>query len=245
MTKSKVLDLASEVGIEDDKLLLKLKRMGVKVKDKKLTEPEKKASPLEEKIIERDSEKEIVEKRVKPTVIRRRVRNLEVKVETPTPLLAVVEPEVAPEVIKEKIPRSKEKEEKVEIEPEISKKAAEKKELEEEKPSAPPARGRKQKEAPEKPAISIGARAEEKEVLPPRPLEAVPSQAVLKEGKVVPEVIKEAGEPKPMEVPLKKAEAKLLEKEELSERERLGPHVKKKGLITKRKRIEEKDVGGG
>jgi translation initiation factor IF-2 len=240
MTKSKVLDLASEVGIEDDKLLLKLKRMGVKVKDKKLTEPEKKASPLEEKIIERDSEKEIVEKRVKPTVIRRRVRNLEVKVETPTPLLAVVEPEVAPEVIKEKIPRSKEKEEKVEIELEISKKAAEKKELEEEKPSAPPARGRKQKEAPEKPAISIGARAEEKEVLPPRPLEAVPSQAVLKEGKVVPEVIKEAGEPKPMEVPLKKAEAKLLEKEELSERERLGPHVKKKGLITKRKRIEER-----
>ena len=240
MTKSKVLDLASEAGIEDDKLLLKLKRMGVKVKDKKLTEPEKKASPLEEKIIERDSEKEIVEKRVKPTVIRRRVRNLEVKVETPTPLLAVVEPEVAPEVIKEKIPRSKEKEEKVEIELEISKKAAEKKELEEEKPSAPPARGRKQKEAPEKPAISIGARAEEKEVLPPRPLEAVPSQAVLKEGKVVPEVIKEAGEPKPMEVPLKKAEAKLLEKEELSERERLGPHVKKKGLITKRKRIEER-----
>jgi hypothetical protein len=33
MTKSKVLDLAREVGMEDDKLLLKLKRMGVKVKN--------------------------------------------------------------------------------------------------------------------------------------------------------------------------------------------------------------------
>jgi hypothetical protein len=44
MTKSKVLDLAREVGMEDDKLLLKLKRMGVKVKDKKGAEPEKKLS---------------------------------------------------------------------------------------------------------------------------------------------------------------------------------------------------------
>ena len=91
MTKSKVLDLAREVGMEDDKLLLKLKRMGVKVKDKKLAEPEKKVSPSDEKIIERDSEKEIVEKRVKPTVIRRRARTLEVKVEPPPPPLAVVE----------------------------------------------------------------------------------------------------------------------------------------------------------
>ena len=41
MTKIKVLDLAREVGMEDDKLLLKLKRMGVKVKDKKSEEPEK------------------------------------------------------------------------------------------------------------------------------------------------------------------------------------------------------------
>ena len=84
MTKSKVLDLAREVGMEDDKLLLKLKRMGVKVKDKKLAEPEKKVSPSDEKIIERDSEKEIVEKRVKPTVIRRRARTLEIKVEPPS-----------------------------------------------------------------------------------------------------------------------------------------------------------------
>ena len=79
MAKIKVLDLAREVGMEDDKLLLKLKRMGVKVKDKKPVEPEKTVSPSDEKIIGRDSEKEIVEKRVKPTVIRRRTRNLETK----------------------------------------------------------------------------------------------------------------------------------------------------------------------
>src|SRR5512143_1050465 len=81
MTKSKVLDLAREVGMEDDKLLLKLKRMGVKVKDKKAPEPEKAAPSTEERVIERDAEKEIVEKRVKPTVIRRRT----IKVEPPPP----------------------------------------------------------------------------------------------------------------------------------------------------------------
>ena len=34
MAKIKVLDLAREVGMEDEKLLLKLRRMGVKVKEK-------------------------------------------------------------------------------------------------------------------------------------------------------------------------------------------------------------------
>ena len=42
MAKIKVLDLARDVGIEDDKLLLKLKRMGVKVKDKKSENRKKK-----------------------------------------------------------------------------------------------------------------------------------------------------------------------------------------------------------
>jgi translation initiation factor IF-2 len=244
MTKSKVLDLAREVGMEDDKLLQKLKRMGVKVKDKKPTEPEKKASLLEEKIIERDSEKEIVEKRVKPTVIRRRTRNLEVRVETPMIPLAVVTHEAVSEVIEGKIKKlKKEEEEKVEIEPKILKKAGKKTELEleeEEKPSPKPTRGRKRKESPEKPAISLESKAEEKEILPPRPIELSPTQASLKEGKVATEVKKEIEEPKGMEIPLKKLEVKLLEKEELLERERLGPHIKKKGLITKRKRIEER-----
>jgi translation initiation factor IF-2 len=205
MTKSKVLDLVHEVGMEDDKLLLKLKRMGVKVKDKKLTEPEKKVSPSDEKIIERDSEKEIIEKRVKPTVIRRRVRTLEVKVETPPPPLAVVELEV----VKGEIPKAKEKEEKAE---------------------------------PEEPTVSVEAKAEGREALPPRPVEAVQRQAALKEAVEGAGVKKETAEQKSKEAPLKKVEVKLQEKEELLERERLGPLAKKKGFIKKRKRIEERTL---
>jgi translation initiation factor IF-2 len=94
MAKIKVLDLAREVGIEDDKLLQKLKRMGVKVKDKKPAEAEKIAATTDERIIERDADKEVVEKRVKPTIIRRRTRNLEPTVEAaPAPSTS---PEVAP-----------------------------------------------------------------------------------------------------------------------------------------------------
>jgi translation initiation factor IF-2 len=241
MTKSKVLDLAREVGMEDDKLLLKLKRLGVKVKDKKLAEPDKKAPLSDEKIIERDSEKEIIEKRVKPTVIRRRARTLEVKVETPPPPLAVVEAEVIPEVIKEKIPKVKEKEKKAEPEAEAPRKAVEKKELKkEEKPPSKPTRGRKKKETPAEQISPIEAKAEGKEILTPKSLEAIQPQVALKEKRETVEVKKETEEPKPKETPLKKVEVKLLEKEELLEREKTGPYAKKKGLIKKRKRIEER-----
>jgi len=244
MTKSKVLDLAREVGMEDDKLLLKLKRMGVKVRDKKAPEPEKKVSSSDEKIIGRDSEKEIVEKRVKPTVIRRRARTLEVKVEAVPPPTPVVEPEIIPEVVEGKIPKPKEKEERAESELRTAKRPVEKGDLKaEEQPPTRPARGRKKKEAPEKPAVSVEAKAEGKEILPPRPVEVAQPPVSLKEGKGPTEVKKEVEELKPKEAPLKKAEAKLLEKEELLERERLGPLAKKKGFIKKRKRIEERMLG--
>ena len=237
MAKSKVLDLAREVGMEDDKLLLKLKRMGVKVRDKKPAEPEKKVSSSDEKIIERDSEKEIVEKRVKPTVIRRRARTLEVKVEPPPPL-AVVEPEI----VKEKIPKAKEGI--AELELETPKKIAERKELEkEEKPPTKPERGRKKKGAPEEPAVSVEAKAAAKEVLPPRPVEAVPPRVSLKEGKEEAALKREAEEPKPKEASLKRGEVKQLEKEEILERERLAAFAKKKGFVKKRKRIEERMLG--
>jgi hypothetical protein len=95
MTKIKVLDLAREVGMEDDKLLLKLKRMGVKMKDKKSEEPEIPKPSSDERVIGRDAEKEIVEKRVKPTVIRRRTRNLEQKAE-PVPQVEVPPPVEVP-----------------------------------------------------------------------------------------------------------------------------------------------------
>jgi translation initiation factor IF-2 len=240
MAKSKVLDLAREVGMEDDKLLLKLKRMGVKVRDKKPAEPEKKVSSSDEKIIERDSEKEIVEKRVKPTVIRRRARTLEVKVEPPPPPLAIVEPEISIG----KVPKAREKGGIVELQLETPEKIAERKELEkEEKPPAMPARGRKKKGAPEGPAVSVEAKTEAKEVPPPRPAEVVPPRVSLKEGKEEAALKREAEEPKPKEVPLKKGEVKLLEKEEILEREKLAAFAKKKGFIKKRKRIEERMLG--
>ncbi len=243
MTKSKVLDLAREVGMEDDKLLLKLKRMGVKVRDKKATEPEKLVSSSDEKIIERNSEKEIVEKRVKPTVIRRRARTLEVKVEAVPLPTAVVEPEVSPGVVQEGILKVKEKEERAESELRIPKKPVDKEALGKEEPPAKPARGSKQKETPEKPEVSAETKAEGKGVLPQRPAEAVQAQVGLKVGKRPAEVNKEVEESKPKEPPLIKPPAKLLEKEELLERERLGPLAKKKGFIKKRKRIEERMLG--
>ena len=243
MTKSKVLDLAREVGMGDDKLLLKLKRMGVKVKDKKLAEPEKKVSLSDEKIIERDSEKEIIEKRVKPTVIRRRARTLEVKAETPSPPLVVVGAEVIPEIIKEAIPKFIEEEKKAELEEKTPSKTVEIKELKkEETPLAKPTRGRKKKETPAELTVSIEAKAGGED-LTLKPVEGVKPQVILKEKAETAEVKKETTEPKPMETPGKKVEVKQLEKEELLERERLGPYAKKKGLIKKRKRIEERMLG--
>jgi len=240
MAKSKVLDLAREVGMEDDKLLLKLKRMGVKVRDKKVTEPEKKVSSSDEKIIERDSEKEIVEKRVKPTVIRRRARTLEVKVEPPPSPLAVVEPEIT----RGKIPKAKGREGIAELELETAKQEAERKELEKEgKPPTKPARGRKKKEMPEEPAVSAEAKSAAKEVLPPRPIEPAPPHVSLKEVKEKSDIEREAEEPKLKEAPLKRGEVKLLEKEEILERERLAALAKKKGFVKKRKRIEERMLG--
>ncbi len=239
MTKSKVLDLARDVGMGDDKLLLKLKRMGVKVKDKKPIEPEKKVAPSDEKIIERDAEKEIVEKRVKPTVIRRRARTLEVKVEPPPPPLKVVEPEL----LKEEMPRAKEKEVEPVPELKVAKKEKDEKELkEEEKPPTKPARGQKKQDVPETFAVSVEAKPEERGILPLPLVEVLPSRVSVKEAGGPTEVKKVVDEQKPKEIPGKKVDVKLLEKEELLEKEKLGPLAKKKGFIKKRKRIEERSL---
>jgi translation initiation factor IF-2 len=238
MAKSKVLDLAREVGMEDDKLLLKLKRIGVKVRDKKPAEPEKKASLSDEKIIERDSEKEIVEKRVKPTVIRRRARTLEVKAEPVSPPSTIGESEI----VKEKIPEAKAKEGIAEIELETPKRAAERKEPEkEEKVPGKPARGRKKKETTEQPAASVEAKAAPREGAPSRPVEAVPPR--VSETKEKPGPGRETEEARLQQAPLKRGEEKVLEKEELLERERQAALAKKKGFVKKRKRIEERMLG--
>jgi translation initiation factor IF-2 len=242
MTKIKVLDLARDVGVEDDKLLLKLRRMGVKVKDKKSAEPAKEVSPSDERIIERDSEKEIVEKRVKPTVIRRRTRSLELKeAEPPTPPLAMVEPPVVPERVEEKPPKPVK--EKAPPEVKIPKEAAEKKELKQkEEPPTKPTEVKRKDEKTEEPILPIEVKVEEKETPPRRPVEgAKPPSISVKETLKRAEAKKEAEEPKSKEVTIKKTELKFPIKEELLAKEDMvSPPGKKKGFIRKRRVIEER-----
>jgi translation initiation factor IF-2 len=231
MAKVKVLDLATEVGIEDDKLLLKLKRMGVKMKDKK-AEPEKPVPSSDEKVIGRDAEKEIVEKRVKPTVIRRRARTLEVKAEERPPSMVtetVVQPEKEPA-------ESSGIGEKIEPERKALREVrgpADKKELQkEEKPSAKGA-GKKVDEAIA-PAIPVEAKAVEKEIRVQKTAEGRPSVGHLKETGRIAEA--KAEESKAKEVPLKKAEVKI--PEPLPEKE--APGGKKKPFGKRRRLIEER-----
>jgi translation initiation factor IF-2 len=240
MTKIKVLDLAREVGVEDDRLLLKLKRMGVKVKDKKAPEPEE-TSPSGEKIIERDSAKEIVEKRVNPTVIRRRTRSLELKVEPPPP------PPIVPEPIVEGKPLKLEEELGLKVEGEAVKEREEKKE------GKPPTKAVKKKEKPEKimepvvtpPAAAeaeIETKTEAKGPIPSEPLEETKEpQAIMKETVKRVEAKEEEIESKPKEVIPQKAEKPFLIDEKLVEKEAMISFPgKKKGFGKKKRIIEER-----
>ena len=238
MAKIKVLDLAQEVGIEDDKLLQKLKRMGVKVKDKKSPEPEKVVSLSDERVIERSSEKETVEKRIKPTVIRRRTRSLEVKAEPQAAPEAISEPEIKAEptlpverpadVVAHK------------VEPEV-KPLKEKIETTEGKPSAKQKKAKEKAEEMPEAAVSIEGKAEKKEEVPQVPVEIRPPQmtALETEKKAEPKV--RAEEPARKEVPAKEAAPKLPRTEDLVEKEKLAPG-KKKGFMKKRRLIEERMV---
>lgn len=238
MAKIKVLDLAREVGMEDDKLLLKLRRMGVKVKDKKSAEPEKAVSASDERIIVRDSEKETVEKRIKPTVIRRRTRSLEVKAEVPLPPVITMEPAVLPEFVEEKPTRKGEG--KAETEVRLPKEAPEKKELKKEgRPSLRPRKGKKKAEEVSEPVVSFEETLGEKEIIATTPNEVQSPPVTPEEIGRREELKKEVGEPLPKEGAVKKAEVKSPEEEELIEKERLLP-AKKKGVVKKRRVIEER-----
>jgi len=237
MAKVKVLDLASEVGMEDDKLLLKLRRMGMKVKDKKPIEPEK-VSLSDEKVIGRDSEKEIIEKRVKPTIIRRRTRNLELKVEAPIPPppLATAEIRVVEETVSQAI------EEKADQEVRVSKESVERMGLEKVgKPSTKMISGKQKAEVALEPIIPVEARREEKEPVFQKPVEvAKPSPTKSGEGGKKGEARIEVEAPKLKEALIKIGEVKFPSKEELIEKEKLA--AKKKGLIKRRRVIEERMV---
>jgi translation initiation factor IF-2 len=75
--------------VEKEKLLAKLKKMGVKVKEEEL---EEQGTPwgATERVVQDDEGAEFIEKRIKPTVIRRRAK-------------AVEEPEEAPEVVQQEV----------------------------------------------------------------------------------------------------------------------------------------------
>ena len=116
MSKTRVYELAKEFGIENKEFIAKLKTLGIAVKSH--------SSTLEDNEVERvrrefaaKGEKEVVEKRVKSTVIRRRaVRLPEEIVETAEAAPAPPEAEAVPveKVQKEEKVAKPEKEEKVE-----------------------------------------------------------------------------------------------------------------------------------
>ncbi len=243
MSKIKVLDLARDAGMEDDKYLLKLKRMGVKVKGKKAEEPEKAASTSDEKIIERDAGKEVVEKRVKPTVIRRRTRALETKEEAPpavepAPPLAASPGGAAEPVVPEEKPLTV-PERKAEPKEKVSVKAPEKVEGEKPAPTpAKPAMGSRKGEGEVEPPTVGEVKAEAKEVLPARGVEAQkPVPAAAREGKPGEEARREGAEGKPKVAVLPKEELRVPKK--LVEEEP-PPAAKKKAFAKKRRVIEER-----
>ncbi len=230
MGKVKVLDLATEVGMEDDKLLLRLKRMGMKVKDKKTVEPAKAAIPSDEKIIEKDSGKEIVEKRVKPTVIRRRARTLEAKVEPQLPPPIVIEAEVLQEKVPEEIKEQIEPE--VKVQKEVVKK--------EERLPRKPTRGRTKVDEAIEPAIPIEAKAKEKEMIPTKTVdEVIPSPIRVEETAKKKEIKKEIEGAEGKEVLIKKLEIKIPIKEGLIEEEKSLSLVGKKKVFGKKRRMIE------
>ena len=175
-------------------------------------------------------------------MIRRRTRSLELKeAKPPTPPLSIVEPPVIPEVIEGKPPEPV----KEEAPPKatIPKEAAEKKELmEKEKPPIEPTKAKRKAEKTEEPIPPIGVRVEEKEIIPKRPVkEEKPPAVPVKEALERAEAKREAEELKPKEISAKKTELKFPIKEGVLEKEEIiSPSGKRKGVIKKRRIIEER-----
>jgi translation initiation factor IF-2 len=221
MSKSKVLDLAREVGIEN---VMKLKGMG-KGKDKKPAEAEKAAATSDEKIIERDSEKEITEKRVKPTVIRRRTRPLEVKTEPAAAAGSAVStaaPTVEPPPFEIMAPAQPVEES---LKPRVV------------------TRKPKPETVPETAAPVVPAEETRGDVHPVVPEEVRPVQAAVREEVKKAEGKIEKPESKPHgAVPEGKKEIKPPVKGELIGKEETPAQAKKKGFVKKRRLIEERMI---
>jgi translation initiation factor IF-2 len=96
MAKIRVLDVAQE-ELEKEKLLAKLKKMGVKVKDEEMEEQGTRWGAAE-RVIRDEEGAEFIERRVKPTVIRRRARAVEEPEEVPEEVPGEVQVAVRGEV---------------------------------------------------------------------------------------------------------------------------------------------------
>ena len=101
MAKIRVLDVA-QGELEKGKLLAKLKKMGVKVKDEEMEEQGTRWG-AEERVIRDDEGAELIEKRIKPTVIRRRAKAVEVPEEVSQEVQEELQEEVA-EALEEQRP---------------------------------------------------------------------------------------------------------------------------------------------
>ncbi len=156
MSKTRVYELAKEFGIDNKEFIARLKSIGITVKSHSSTLEESEVQRVREEFTA-SGPKEIVEQRIKSTVIRRRA------VRQPVEEVKVVEPEPAAEPLKEvrqeAVAAKEEPAKKAEPEPVTEKEAAAKAKpvekavvVPEEKPpeEAPAAEARKKAEAPAK-----------------------------------------------------------------------------------------------
>jgi len=172
-------------------------------------------------------------------VIRRRTRNLEQQVEVPPPPppLATAEIRVVEETMSQAI-----EEKATQEEVRVSKESEERKGLRKVgRPSTKMAAGQQKAEVALEPAMPVEAKAEEKEPISQKPVEG------LKPSPIIPREVGKKGEaridieaPKLKEALAKIGEVKFPTKEEPSEKETLA--AKKKGLIKRRRVIEERMV---
>jgi len=96
MGKTRVYELAQQLGMESKEFILRLKEMNIEVKSAVSSLSEEEAEKIKNSLGKHKVEKVIEEARIKPTVIRRRVKKLEVEEKPPEPAAAPEEPKEVP-----------------------------------------------------------------------------------------------------------------------------------------------------
>jgi translation initiation factor IF-2 len=207
MAKIRVLDVAEE-ELEKEKLLAKLKKMGVKVKEEEMEDQGSRWGATE-RVIRDEEGAEFIERRVKPTVIRRRARTVEVEEEIPTEVQGE-----AQEVLQGEVAEA----------------------LEEERPVTPPPVEERVVESPVE--VAEGTREEVAEAPPEEVIPSAPVEAKLAELKEEEEEVKvkkkkaKAAEQVPEEpLPRKRvAKRRIVEEAEL-ETARRYPRVPREQVV--------------